>query len=199
MQTRWQAERKKEHFYKQAKKEGYRARSSYKLLQVDKLHHIFKNKSVILDLGCAPGGWLQVIQQKAKKAYILGIDLEKIHEISGVEFIQGDITKNEDIKLIEDKIPSKADLIVSDCSPSVSGVWSVDHARQLDLVYAAFILAKKLLKVSGIFVCKMFQGEDLNKFIKELKAEFFYVALYKPKASRKKSSEIYAIAKKLKN
>ena len=199
MQTRWQRERKREYYYKRAKKEGFRARSSYKLLQIDKIYHIFKNSSIILDLGCAPGGWLQVCKQKAKNAFILGIDLESIQGISGVEFIQGDITKEGDLNKIRNKLQDKADLILSDCSPSVSGVWSIDHARQLDLVKSAYKISIDLLKNKGIFVCKIFQGEDFNEFIKEIKAHFSFLALYKPEASRKKSSEIYVVAKNLKN
>ncbi len=199
MRTTWQKNRKKEYYYKKAKKEGFRARSSYKLLQIDKKHHIFKNNIVILDLGCAPGGWLQVCKQKCKGAYILGVDLENISKIPEIDFIKGDITQERSVNLINQKLPKKADLILSDCSPSVSGNWTIDHARQVELVYQALDIAIRFLNSKGIFVCKVFQGEEFNKLKKQLKKKFLSLSFYKPKASRKKSSEIYAIAKRPKN
>jgi len=198
--TRWYAEKKHEHFYKEAKKKGYRARSAFKLLQIQKKFNIIKTGNFIVDLGAAPGGWSQVAKELVdSNGKIVGIDLLHIDPLDGVTFLQGDMTEdeslNEILKLSEGR---KADVGLSDMSPDISGNYSVDQARSIFLCEKALDAVKALLKPGGSFVCKVFEGEDLNDFIEKTKESFETIKKHHPKASRKSSSEIYIIAKSFK-
>ena len=195
--TRWYEEKKKEHFYKEAKRVGYRARSAFKLKQIQKKFDILKKGNIVVDLGAAPGGWSQVAKEIVGDAgIVVGIDLSPISPIHGITFLQGDMTEEtstkELIKIIGDK---KADVVLSDMSPDISGNYSVDHARSVFLCEQALTTAELVLKLDGHFVCKVFEGEDLNDLIQKIKAKFSSVKRYSPAASRKTTSEIYIIAK----
>ena len=195
--TRWYSEKKKEHFYNEAKQAGYRARSAYKLKQIQEKFEILKEGSFVVDLGAAPGGWSQVAKEiVGEKGTVIGMDLSLIPPIKGITFLQGDMTKEasleELITIIGDK---KADVVLSDMSPDISGNYSVDHARSIYLGEQALITAETLLKSGGNFLCKVFSGEDLQGFIKKVNERFRTVKQYSPPASRKTSSEIYVIAK----
>jgi len=197
MSKRWYHEKKKEHFYKQAKREGYRARSAYKLLQIQKKYRILKPGDTVVDLGAAPGGWSQVAKEiTGIKGKIIGVDILPIKPIPGIIFLQGDMTKDEDIQRIlslTDK--NTVDAIISDMSPNISGNYSVDQARSVFLCEQALKTCDILLKDGGSFVCKIFEGEDLPDFIQKVKNRFKIVKQFDPEASRKSSSEIYIIAK----
>lgn len=195
--TRWYTKKKKEHFYKQAKRVGYRARSAFKLKQIQEKFRILKEGNIIIDLGAAPGGWSQVAKEiVGEKGTVIGIDLSPIQPIKGIKFLQDDMTKetslDELINIIGDK---KADVVISDMSPDISGNYSVDHARSIYLSEQALITAETLLKPDGNFVCKVFSGEDLQIFIQKVSEKFKTVKRFSPGASRKTSSEIYIIAK----
>ncbi len=197
MSKRWYHEKKKEHYYKQAKREGYRARSAYKLLQIQKKYRILKPGDTVVDLGAAPGGWSQVAKEiTGIKGKIIGVDILPIKPIPGIIFLQGDMTKDEDIQRIlslTDK--NTVDAIISDMSPNISGNYSVDQARSVFLCEQALKTCDILLKDGGSFVCKIFEGEDLPDFIQKVKNRFKIVKQFDPEASRKSSSEIYIIAK----
>jgi 23S rRNA (uridine2552-2'-O)-methyltransferase len=195
--TRWYSERKSEHFYKEAKREGYRSRSAFKLKQIQKKYRIFKQGNIVIDLGAAPGGWSQVASEiVGGEGMVLGIDLSPIQPIKGVTFLQCDMTKKSSLKeLILFMDNRKADVVISDMSPNISGNYSVDHARSIFLCDQAFITASTILKSGGNFLCKVFEGEELPRFQNELKARFGLVKKFSPPASRKSSSEIYIIAK----
>jgi len=199
--TRWYQEKKKEHFYKEAKRVGYRARSAFKLKQINRRFNIFSKTDTVVDLGAAPGGWTQVTKELiGKHGKIIGVDILPIKPIEDVEFIQGDITDKEiQNKIINRLNNSLADVVISDISPDISGNYSIDQSRSLWLCEQAFNVACILLKPGGIFVCKIFEGPDINNFINEVKKYFDLVKKFSPKASRKRSSEIYIIAKSLKN
>jgi 23S rRNA (uridine2552-2'-O)-methyltransferase len=195
--TRWYSEKKKEHFYNEAKQAGYRARSAYKLKQIQEKFEILKEGSFVVDLGAAPGGWSQVAKEiVGEKGTVIGMDLSPIQPIKGITFLQGDMTKEasleELITIIGDK---KANVVLSDMSPDISGNYSVDHARSIYLGEQALITTETLLKSGGNFLCKVFSGEDLQDFIKKVNERFRTVKQYSPPASRKTSSEIYVIAK----
>ena len=195
--TRWYAEKKKEHFYKQAKRVGYRARSAFKLKQIQKRFKILQEGNTVIDLGAAPGGWSQVVKEfVGEKGAVIGIDLSPIQPIKGITFLQGDMTKEtsleELINIIGDK---KTDVVLSDMSPEISGNYSMDQARSIYLGEQALITAETLLKSNGHFVCKVFSGEDLEGFVGKINDKFKTVKRYSPSASRKSSSEIYIIAK----
>ena len=195
--TRWYRERKREHFYRAAKKEGYRSRAAYKLKQIQNRFHVIRKGDVVIDLGAAPGGWSQVAREiVGEKGLVVGIDLQSIKPIKDAFFIVGDMTKKETIEKIKEKIGNKkVDVIISDMSPNISGNYSLDHANSIWLAENALDFAKKFLKNNGNFICKVFEGELLKEFLNKVKADFEVVKLHSPLASRKSSSEIYVIAK----
>lgn len=200
MPTRWYKEKKREHFYKQAKKEGYRARSAYKLKQIQNKFRVLKSGNIVIDLGAAPGGWSQVAKEiVGEKGIVIGIDLLPIQSLKNVTFIEGDMTDEESIKLLKSCMKNKkADTILSDMSPDISGNYSVDQARSIYLSEQALKTCNEILKPGGNFVCKVFMGEDFQDFLKKLKSKFKSVKQFSPSASRKTSSEIYIIAKSFK-
>ena len=195
--TRWYKEKKKEHFYKKAKKEGYRARSAYKLLQIQNRFHLIHPGDCVVDLGAAPGGWSQVAHKLVQPdGFVVGVDLSSIRPYEGVFFIQGDMTKDETIDAIiavlEDRPVS---VVISDMSPDISGNYSIDHARSIYLCSQALKTAQRMLKNNGSFVCKIFMGDMFQEFISEVKESFNQVKQFSPNASRKSSSEQYIIAR----
>jgi 23S rRNA (uridine2552-2'-O)-methyltransferase len=195
--TRWYKEKKREHFYKEAKKKGYRARSAFKLLQIQKKFNVIKKSDFVLDLGAAPGGWSQVARNLVGTGgKVIGIDLLHITPLDGVVFLKGDMTKKETLqKILDIAGKRKADVILSDMSPNISGAYSLDQARSVFLCEKALDSAKVLLKPGGVFVCKIFEGEDLKDFLTNVESIFKDVKKFTPPASRKSSSEVYIIGK----
>ena len=197
--TRWYREKKREHFYKEAKRVGYRARSAFKLKQIQNKFNILSKNDFVIDLGAAPGGWSQVATEfVGSQGKVIGVDILPVEPLDNVQFIQGDITNNETLEKIKQTIKDKADVILSDMSPDISGNYSVDQARSVWLSEKALDAAEQLLKPGGNFVCKVFEGGDTKEFIEKTKRRFYIVKRFSPKASRKSSSEIYVIAKSLK-
>jgi 23S rRNA (uridine2552-2'-O)-methyltransferase len=195
--TRWYTEKKREHYYKQAKQTGYRARSAFKLLQINNKFNIIKKDDVVIDLGAAPGGWSQVAKKiVGENGTVIGIDLSSIKAIEGIIFLRGDMTQEESITRLRQVIADKeADVIISDMSPNISGNYSVDQARSVFLCEQALKTANILLKKNGNFICKIFEGEDLKDLLEKIKSMFITVKQFNPPASRKTSSEVYIIAK----
>jgi 23S rRNA (uridine2552-2'-O)-methyltransferase len=195
--TRWYQEKKGEHFYKEAKRVGYRARSAYKLKQIQNKFKILKRGNIVIDLGAAPGGWSQIAKEiVGDEGTVIGMDISPIKPISGITFLKGDITEETSIQeLIDILEEKKADSVLSDMSPEISGNYSIDHARSIYLCEQALTTAEVILKPNGNFLCKAFSGEELQDFIKKLKEKFSTVKIFTPPASRKSSSEVYIIAK----
>jgi 23S rRNA (uridine2552-2'-O)-methyltransferase len=195
--TRWYTEKKREHFYKEAKRVGYRARSAFKLKQIQEKFKILKEGNTVIDLGAAPGGWSQVAKEiVGEKGTVVGIDISPIKPIRGIKFLRGDITKEMSVKeIVEVAGEKKADVVLSDMSPDISGNYSVDHARSIYLSEQALTTAGLVLKPGGNFICKVFSGEDLQGFVQKVSKIFRNVNRFSPVASRKSSSEIYIIAK----
>lgn len=190
------ARNQKDYFYYKAKNEGYRSRASYKLDQINKKHNIIKHGDSIVDLGAAPGGWLQMAKELSG-GRVVGVDLQKIKPIDGVETIKGDITMDTTLDKIEEIIGKQgADVVICDAAPNLTGSWELDHGRSIALSESALAIAKKLLKPGGNFVVKVFQGDMFKDFLDEAKENFVYVRSYTPPASRKESAEIYVIGKK---
>jgi len=196
----WVRERKKEYYYRKAKEEKYRSRATYKLLQAVKKYRFIKLGDMVVDLGAAPGGWIQACRKiVGDNGFVLGVDLEQIQPFSSsnVRTIVGDVTDPQTIQQIKEFLPHPADVVVSDVSPNVSGVWELDHARQIDLARYSLQIATSILKPRGNFFAKVFEGDMLNDFVKEVKLYFAFVKLVKPKASRARSSELYIIGMRL--
>jgi 23S rRNA (uridine2552-2'-O)-methyltransferase len=201
MSKRWFSERQREHYHLRAKEEGYRSRAAFKLIQIEERFNFLKEARRVLDLGAAPGGWLQAASQiMGDEGLILGVDLQEISPtgLPGVETLVGDMRSEETIREIRRFFNGKIDVILSDMAPDVSGTWDLDHYRQIHLARIALVVADELLKNKGWFVVKTFQGSEHQKYVSEVRDMFEQVKIVKPKASRKKSAEIFLVAHKLK-
>ena len=194
MPTRWYREKKREHYYRKAKADGYRSRSAFKLKQIQDKYKIIEEGDIVVDLGSFPGGWSQVAKEIVVNGKVIAIDKQPMGSIKGVRFIRGDATDEATIDEIK-KIAGEADVIISDMSPNISGKYSLDQARSVWLGENALNLAKKLLKRDGNFLCKVFEGEDYPIFLEKVRSIFRMVDVFVPKASRKSSSELYIIGK----
>jgi len=198
----WVRERKKEYYYRKAKEEKFRSRAAYKLLQAVEKHRFIKPGYVVVDLGAAPGGWTQAsVRIVGSSGFVLGIDLKQMEPIGfpNVCTAIADVTDSQITKNIKELLPRPADVVISDVSPNISGIWELDHARQIDLARHSLRVATSILKPKGNFFVKVFQGDMLNDFVKEVKQHFSFVKLIKPKASRAKSSELYILGMNLKS
>jgi len=192
----WIQDRKRDYYYKKAKAEQYRSRATYKLSETAQKYHFIKRGDVVVDVGAAPGGWIQAARKiVGKTGFVLGVDLKPIAPFPQeyIRTIIGDITEPDTLNQIQAFLPRKADVVISDASPNISGVWEVDHARQIDLATQALQLALAILRLSGSFFVKVFEGDLLNGFIKEVGRHFEEVKIIKPKASRAKSSEMFIL------
>ncbi|MHA1868514.1 MAG: RlmE family RNA methyltransferase [Candidatus Heimdallarchaeaceae archaeon] len=185
-----------DYFYNKAKKQGYRSRASYKLLQIHEKFHIFKKNQKVVDLGASPGGWTQVASEKVgNNGLVIAIDKAYIPPLNlkNVDILQMDIM-NETISEYLKERYGLVDVLLSDCAPNVSGKWSLDHSIQIMLAERAIKIAEDILKDEGWIIVKVFQGEQFTNFVSYSKKVFTTVKLFKPQASRKKSAEIYLIA-----
>ena len=177
-------------YVRKARQEGYRSRAAYKLLELDQKHSLFKPGMTVLDLGAAPGGWSQVAAQKVMPGgRVVAIDVLEMPPISGVTIIKGDFRQVS--------IENRADVVLSDVSPNLSGIANVDQARLLELGLSAIQLCAKLLKRDGVFVVKAFHGEAFDELRERLAAVFTKVKVAKPSASRGESAETYVVARGL--
>jgi len=190
--SRWSDQRKHDHYYREAKKRGFRARSSFKLIQLHKRYGIFKHGTTVIDLGASPGGWSQIAAQYADR--VIAVDIHPMEPLERVVFIQGDITERETIGKLRSHV-TYADVVISDASPNISGHYTMDQARSVWLCEHALAIAETFLREGGTFVCKIFEGEDYPAFLQKVKEQFRMVKPHAPKASRKQSSEIYIVAK----
>jgi 23S rRNA (uridine2552-2'-O)-methyltransferase len=198
----WIQERKRDYYYRKAKEEKYRSRAAYKLFQAVEKYHFIKEGDVVIDLGAAPGGWTQAARKiVGSEGFVLGVDLKPVEPFpeKNVRTMVGDITEPDITKQILEMLPRKADAVISDVSPNISGIWELDHARQIDLAQRALEIALETLKPGGNFFVKVFQGDMLNDFIGIVKRHFEDVKIIKPKASRAKSSEIFILGMRLKS
>ena len=190
--------KRKDHYYKKAKQEGYRSRAAYKLLEIQKRFEIFRKGARVVDLGCAPGGWLQIIEAEVgPNGRVVGVDLQKTRPLGSgnVELIQGDITAPEVQRGIRQALGGEAHVVTSDLSPNLTGIHFQDHMRSCELVRTGLAVARELLRPGGIFLAKVFQGEDLDAVVRGLEDEFGELRRVAPTASRKASSEIYLLAR----
>ncbi len=188
---------KDELFRKQARKVGYRSRAAFKLLEINQRFKILKYAKRIVDLCCAPGSWLQVIKElcETHDSRIVGIDMEYVKPIPGVNIIRSTIEDPELISSVMALLEKPAHLVLSDCSPKLTGNKNLDRERQLEQAKLSFTLACQLLAKNGHFVTKVFQKEELRDFIAEVKQYFKSVKTFKPSSSFKRSPEMYLIAK----
>jgi 23S rRNA (uridine2552-2'-O)-methyltransferase len=198
----WIQDRKREYYYKKAKEENYRSRATYKLVQANEKYGFIQRNDIVVDLGAAPGGWIQAARKMTgKNGFVLGVDLKPIDPFTQeyVRTIVADLTESGIVEEIRSFLPREADVVISDAAPNITGVWDVDHARQIDLATKSLEIAQCLLRPSGNFFVKVFEGDLLNDFIQTVKNLFETVKIVKPQASRAKSSEMYLLALGLKS
>jgi len=194
MTKRWLNEHHRDPYYRKAKKEGYRARSAYKLLEINRRYRIIRPHDSVVDLGCAPGGWLQVIRSLTDRE-VVGIDIMPMEPIERVKFIRGDITDERTMEKLRKAAGGGVNTVVSDMAPNISGNYSLDQARSAHLAEMALKAAEELLVPGGNFLVKVFEGDMFPSFISRVRVAFRMVKVHNPPASRKSSSEVYVIAK----
>lgn len=193
-------------FVKKSRQEGYRARSVYKLTELDDREHLLKRGMTVVDLGAAPGSWTQIVRERLVnkqgeiEGRIIAMDILPMDPIDGVVFLQGDFREQEVVdKLAEILDGDKVDVVLSDMAPNLSGIAAADAARSLLLNELGLEFCLDHLKPSGVFVTKAFQGSGYSQFVESLKKHFKKVYNRKPAASRDTSAEVYLIARELKN
>lgn len=191
----------RDHYYNRAKQEGYRSRAAYKLKQLDEAANLVSRGDVIVDLGAAPGGWLQVAAELAgPDGRVLGVDRQRIDAIESgagrapVETIVGDLTEDETREAIVDRV-GRADVVLSDMAPNVSGQYELDHARSIHLARRAVDVAVAVLAAGGDLCVKLFEGPDRSALRENLATEFDHVRIVVPDATRPSSSELYLVGK----
>lgn len=186
---------RQDHYWRKANDEGYRARSAYKLKQIDERFGVLSRGDVVVDLGAAPGSWSQVALEAVGEAgRVVAVDRESIKPIDGVETLELDVTEDEDLDVLARKV-GEADVVISDMAPNISGNYSTDVARSVYLAQRALAVAERVLGPGGTFVAKVFQGDMTDDFFDQVEARFGFATRTSPDASRDASSEIYVVAK----
>ncbi len=200
--TLWLQRQLNDPYVQKARKEGYRSRAAYKLIELDEKFHFLKPGQCVIDLGAAPGGWTQVAVERThatdekarKKGVVVGIDLLEISPIGGAALLQNDFMDDAVPELIKAAAGGPADIVLSDMAPNTTGHPGTDHLRIMGLCEAAFEFACQVLKPEGVFVAKVFQGGAEKELLIQMKQRFKVVKHAKPKASRADSSEMYVVA-----
>ncbi len=180
----------------QARKQGFRARSVFKLQQINNRYELIKTKDDVLDLGSYPGSWLQFLVKKTS-GFILGVDIRNINPIPNTQFLKADLTKEDTIKKIKEIKPI-FDVVISDAAPKTTGMIEVDVFNSYKICHATLNIAINVLKPKGNYLAKMYQGEETELFLQELKQHFHKVFLYRPQTTKIRSKEVFLIAKGLK-
>ena len=198
---RWLQEHNRDQYVKRSQQEGYRSRASYKLIELDNKDRLFKPCMTVVDLGAAPGGWSQVAAKLVgNKGRVVASDILPMDSIADVDFVQGDFTEESVLNEIFDVLGGdRADLVISDMAPNMSGVRAVDQPKAMYLVELALDLACQILKPGGDFVAKVFHGEGFDELLHQVRGKFERVVTRKPDASRPRSREVYLVAKGLKS
>ena len=180
-------------YVRKAREQGYRSRAAYKLLELDQREKLFRPGAVVVDLGAAPGSWSQVAAARTMPGgKVIAVDLLEIAPISGVTVLKGDFREAGLLQALDGK---RADVVLSDVLPNLSGIPNVDQARAAELSFAAIDFCQKALKSDGVFIVKAFQGEAFDEVLQRLKHAFGKVNVRKPEASRGVSRETYVVAR----
>ena len=193
----WVNKQRRDTYVRQSKVDGYRARSAYKLIEIDEKFKIFKGGLTVIDIGAAPGSWSQYANKVSKNGKLISIDLKKMEPIGSSIQIQGDFTEEEVQQEIKKNTTSKADVVMSDMAVNTTGIKNIDSIQTGELCKEAMVFAKDLLNENGYFISKIFMGGTFNEIVAEGKKYFKEVKVFKPKSSRKDSKESFIICKKL--
>ena len=193
----WVNKQRRDTYVRQSKVDGYRARSAYKLIEIDEKFKIFKGGISIIDIGAAPGSWSQYAAKIAKSGRLISIDLKEMEPIGNTVQIQGDFTEENIQTEIKKHIKDKIDVVMSDMAVNTTGIKNIDSIQTGELCKEAMFFAKDLLKDNGFFISKIFMGGSFNEIIDLGKEIFKNVRVFKPKSSRKDSKESFIICKNL--
>ena len=193
----WVNKQRRDTYVRQSKVDGYRARSAYKLIEIDEKFKIFKGGLSVVDIGAAPGSWSQYASKIVKNGRLISIDLKKMDPIVNCVQIEGDFTKNETQVEIKKILNVKADVVMSDMAVNTTGIKNLDSIQTGELCKDAMFFAKDILKENGYFISKIFMGETFNEIVTDGKKFFKEVKVFKPKSSRKDSKESFIICNKI--
>jgi len=195
----WMREHLNDPYVQLARKEGWRSRAAFKLMEMDDKDRLLRRGEVVVDLGATPGGWSQVAARRVGEGgMVLALDLLEMEPIHGVDFIQGDFREDEVLARLEEKLKGRnVGLVMSDMAPNMSGVPLVDQARIMHLAELGLEFCREHLKPEGAFLVKVFQGTDYENFLRSMRETFRTVAVRKPDASRDRSAELYLLGRVL--
>jgi len=193
----WINRQKRDIYVRQSKVDGYRARSAYKLIEIDKKFKIFKNGMFILDIGAAPGSWSQYVSKAIKNGKIISIDLKEISPIDNGIHIKGDFTEPDIQEKIKENLTKEFDVVMSDMAVNTTGVKNLDSIQTGELCKEAMIFSKKVISSKGYFISKIFMGSTFNEIVALGKKIFREVKVFKPLSSRKESKESFIVCKKI--
>lgn len=195
MGDRWVNEHRKDPYTRRAKKEDYRSRAAYKLLQINKRFRVIHQSDVVVDLGCAPGGWSQVaVNLVGPKGLVVGVDLDEVDPFPGLTLVRGDMAHETTQAATRACLGGRSVRVaLSDMSPNISGNYGLDHYRSMQLSKLAVDFGLPLLEEGGHIVVKAFEGGDMGTFVNKVKTRFARVKRFRPDATRKASSELYVV------
>jgi len=193
----WINKQRRDVFVRQSKVDGYRARSAYKLIEINEKFKIFKGGISVIDIGAAPGSWSQYVAKVVKSGRLISIDLKEMVPIGNTLQIQGDFTDENIQNEIRKHVNSKVDVIMSDMAVNTTGIKNIDSIQTGELCKEAMFFAKNLLNADGYFISKIFMGGTFNEIVAEGKKYFKEVKVFKPKSSRKDSKESFIICSKI--
>ena len=193
----WLNKQKKDIYVRQSKVDGYRARSAYKLIEIDEKFKIFKGDMFVIDIGASPGSWSQYVSKVVKNGKLISIDLKEMDEIKNTTLIKGDFTDENIKNKIKNFLNKKPDVIISDMAVNTTGIKDLDSLQTGELCKESIYFAKDVLSKNGFFVSKIFMGSSFNEIVALSKKTFKEVKVFKPKSSRKDSKESFIICKKI--
>ena len=196
MGERWVDEHRRDPYTRRARKENYRSRAAYKLLQINKKFRVIHQGDAVIDLGCAPGGWSQVAAKVVEaKGLVVSVDVEDVAPFPGLTFVRGDLSSETTQAAARAcLLGRRADVVLSDMSPNITGTYSLDHLRSMMLAKLAVDFGMPLLAEGGHLVIKAFEGEDMPDLVSRIRTRFGRVKRFRPDATRKASSESYVVA-----
>ncbi|MEK7779033.1 MAG: SAM-dependent methyltransferase [Pseudomonadota bacterium] len=194
----WMREHVSDFYVKQAKKQGYRSRAAYKLLEIAERDQLIKPSMTVVDLGAAPGSWSQVVRHiMGDHGLVIALDILDMAPLPGVEFIQDDFREESAVSKLKEKLGNnQLDLVISDMAPNISGIVANDQARSMHLAELALLFAVEQLNLNGSFLVKVFQGSEFDSYLRDMRSLFKDVLIRKPKASRNRSNELYLLGMK---
>jgi len=193
----WIIKQRRDIYVRQSKVDGYRARSAYKLIEIDEKFKIFRGGLSVIDIGAAPGSWSQYALKASKNGKLISVDLKKMEPIGKSVQIKGDFTEEKTQEEIKNNIKDKVDVVMSDMAVDTTGIKNIDSIQTGELCKEAMIFAKDLMKENGYFISKIFMGGTFNEIVAEGKKYFREVKVFKPKSSRKDSKESFIICRKI--